>query len=80
MVAVADGADTGLADVLGRPEVGLARAETDDVHALGLEGLGLGADGQGHGWENALDSPTDLHGHGLHGFAGTGEHGNGARA
>src|SRR5213592_4709998 len=38
--------DRGVFDVLRRVEIRLARAETDDVLALGLHLLGLGVDGQ----------------------------------
>ncbi len=39
----------GILDVLRRVEIRFARAETDDILALGLEGFGLGINGQGQG-------------------------------
>ena len=41
------GGDRGIDDVLRGREVGLTRAEPDDVLPLGLQGLGLGVDRQG---------------------------------
>ena len=43
------GGDGGLNDVVGGGEVGLSGAEADDGAAGGLEGLGLGVDGQSGG-------------------------------
>ena len=48
-VAVLHGLDGGGADVFGRREVGFAEAEVEDVDALGLHLLGLGAGGEGGG-------------------------------
>ena len=46
VLRIAAGGDGRLDDVVGRREVGLAGPEADDVLALGLQGLGLGVDGQ----------------------------------
>ena len=39
-----DGGDGGLLDVVGRREVGLARAEIDDVDAFAAKPVGIGGD------------------------------------
>ena len=56
-IVVADGLDTGLLDVVGGGEIGLARAEADDVLALGLHLLEHGVDGHGAG---GLDGKCEL--------------------
>ena len=57
VLGVAAGRDGGLDDVLGRREVGLAGAEADDRHALRLQRLGLGVDGQGGGLGDGGEAP-----------------------
>ena len=73
VLRVAAGGDGRLHDVLGGREVGLAGAEADDVLTLGLQGLGLGVDGQrgrlGDGG-NACGDPC----HGCHAGTVTPQH------
>jgi hypothetical protein len=51
-----DGGDGGVLDVARRGEVGLARAEIDEVGALGAQLGGLGGHGHGRGDFDAADA------------------------
>src|SRR5690606_7867026 len=57
-----DGVDRGAADEGGRVEVGLARAEVDDVAALGAHLAGKGGDGDGGRGLEAGDVRAGAHG------------------
>ena len=54
--ALADGADAGLLDIVGRVEIGLARAQADHVAPRGLHFQRLGGDGHGGGRLDALQA------------------------